>query len=348
MGATAQPGSNVTISSGGLAVFTCSPSSGDEIVVGFDLYSRSIKWTVDVSSYTNFGVGTDHLFLVAKSQSQGNALNSGTTSYALTAKSLDTGATSWTVPLPVSNVENDYTGNSLDVTEGPSGESTNPEIAEITYLGSSAFDSGTGQFLWHIANQYNTQASGGYIGYGIVESGNYQNGFGDGRTGFNPATDTQIWADPYPSDCNTGFGSQPWEDQYVGSVEWLFSSNCYFAYNFQNGQTVGSATFPSQWTSANHSGLVASPKGVLVDDGTNLSFYALTNLTTPMWSVPANSASPLVIGTSNVLVQGASRLLVLSIANGSDVGTLDGVNLQNVQVEANGLEVSGDTVIDLG
>jgi hypothetical protein len=348
-GNTAQPGSNVTISSGGLAVFSCSPSSGDEFVVGFDMYSRSISWTVDVSSYTNFGVGTDHLFLVTKSQSQGNALNSGTTSYTLTAKSLETGSNSWTVALPVSNVENDYTDNSLDVTEGPSGNSSNPEIVELTMLGSSAFDSGTGQLLWHTNNQYNTQASGSYVGYNVVESSNYQDGFGNGRTGFNPATDAQLWANPVPGNCNdSGFYTQSWGDQVVGNDEWLFSSDCYFAYNYQNGQTVASGSIPSEWTNANNSSFIASPTGALVDDGTNLSYYAWSNLTSPVWSAPADSASPIAIGSSRVLVQGTTQLLFLSIANGSIVGSLAGVSLQEPQVVTNGLVVNGNSVVDVG
>lgn len=355
---TASPGA-VSISGSGLAVFSCTPqsaggqASGDEFVVGFDLYSRTVKWTVDVASYSNFGVGLDHLFLVHISTTPPSGMNSGTTSYSLTAKSLDTGDTSWTEALPVTNTGNSdsgnfYGNNSLEPVEGPSGDPAHPEDVVLDYFGTSAFDSSTGKLLWHTRNDYNTEASGSYTGYGIVEVDVYQGQWAGGRTGENASNGSQLWSFPYPDVCQADFSNSPWGDQLEGNVEWLFGRNCYFAFNYQTGKTVALGAVPPTWTDKDNGSYVASPDGALVADGTHLSFYRWPNTTRPVWSLPANDVTPLTIGTSRVLVQGATQPLFLSTRDGSNAGSLDPSQSPPDGLVDHGLLVQEDLVIDVG
>lgn len=343
-------GSTVTFSPSGLAILVCSTQS-TAFIAGFNLYTKSVAWTVDLSPYADYGIGSEHLFLLQVSQSAGNALNSGTTSYRLIAKSLDTGATSWSSPLPDGGQGPSDGSTELMVTEGPSGDSANTEEAVLTISGTYGFDSSNGQLLWHTSNIYDTQASGGYIGYGIVENGNLNGAPWQGTSGYNASTNTQAWQLPYPTVCtndSNSFYTEAWADQVVGNQEWLFSPGCYFAYVYQTGQVVASGVIPSSWTSGNNASFVASPSGALVDDGTNLAYYTWSDLTSPAWSVAANSATPLAIGSSRVLVTGATgEPVFLSISNGSIIGSLPKSVSLKMGVVTNGLLVEGDTVIDM-
>lgn len=340
---------NVSISNGGLAILTCSPGSGDDFVVGFNLYTRQVEWKV-VAHFLNFGVGTDHLFGVNETTTPASGLNSGTTSYSLTAISLVNGSTSWTSALPINpNSSDDYNDNSLNLTEGPSGDPSHPEDVLVNYDGTAAFDSSTGQLMWNIDNQYNTQASGSYTGFGVVEVGEY-NGrcCGGGITDKSASTGNQVWTFSYPNICNEGddFYNASWGDQVLGNTEWLFGSDCYMSYNYQTGQVLSSAAIPSSWTN-NNASYIATPNYALVADGTTLALYKLSNLTTALWSIPGNSVTPLAIGTTRVLVQGATQPLFLSMTNGSTVGSLTNVSLQANTV-TNGLLVQDDSVLDVG
>jgi len=202
------------LSPGGLAILTCSTptSSGIALVAGFDLYTRQIKWTVDLTQNQYFGIGSDHLFLVSETKTPASGLNSGTTSYTLTAKNLDSGATSWSSALPTvgENLPDNY---QLSVSEGPSGDASHPNEAVISFSGTYGFDSSTGQYLWHLSTTYDTQASGYYTGYGTVEVGDINGQWGEGLTGMNVSSDTQTWQLTYPTGCDGGFYTAGWGDQ---------------------------------------------------------------------------------------------------------------------------------------
>jgi hypothetical protein len=345
---TAEP-SSVSLSPEGLAVFSCSPQqSGDEFVVGFNLYTRSIKWTTDVAKYSNFGIGTQHLFLVSQSQTPASGLNAGTTSYSLTAQNLDTGRVSWTAALPVTTTDTDeYGDNSLNLTEGPSGDSAHPEDVVLEWMGTSAVDSSNGQVIWHSANDYNSQASGSYVGYGVVEIGEINQLWGVGSTGVNASTGAQLWTLQYPSDCSNGFSNDAFGDQIIGSVEWLFGSDCYFAYDIRSGATIASGALPSSWTAKyGADSFVITPTMALVADGTALSLYKLSDTATPIWSIPGNDVTPLAISSTRVLVRGATQDLFLSISNGSTIGPLNNVT-PTPNVVTNGLLIDGDVIVDM-
>lgn len=344
---TATPGQSVSISGSGLAVFTCSPQSGDEFILGFNMYTREIAYKIDVASYKSFAVGTDHVFLLTQNNTPASGLNSGTTSYSITAKNLTDGSTSWTEAIPQKgSYQSGYVDDTLAVTENPAGVAGVAEDAVVSFEGTTAFNSQTGQLLWHTGNQYDTQASGSYTGLGIVEVGDYRDEWGEGLTGENAATGTQVWAFPYPSSCQGNFYNSSWGDQIAGNVEWLFSDNCYLAYNFQTGQTVATGAIPSSWTGDNAT-YIATPTEALVADGTHLSLYKLSNLSTPVWSIAGNDVQPLAIGSSRVLVQGATQPLFLSAANGSTIGSLSNAT-PSAGLVTNGLLVEGDTVLDMG
>lgn len=344
---TATPGQSISISASGLAVFTCSPQSGDEFLIGFNLYTRQIAYKIDVASYKSFAIGSDHVFLLTHTNTAASGLNSGTTSYSITAKSLMDGSTSWTEPIPPNtSYKAGYVDDTLGVTEGSSGVAGVPEDAVVSFEGTTAFNSQTGQLLWHTGSQYDTQASGSYTGLGIVEVGEYQGGWGGGLTGENAATGAQVWAFPYPTSCQGNFYTSSWGDQVVGNVEWLFSDNCFFAYNYLTGQTVATGAIPSSWT-GNNATYIATPTEALVADGTHLSLYKLSNLSTPVWSIPGNDVQPLAIGSSRVLVQGATQPLFLSATDGSTIGSLNNAS-PSAGLVTDGLLVEGDNVIDMG
>ena len=301
-----------TLVPGGLLLLPCAPdqASAASAIIAFNLFTRAVAWQFPLGGYDSYQVGSQHLFLISHTTAPPTGLKSASTTYTLTAVNLRNGSTSWSVPYFADNPGADDNGISA-LTEGPSGFPGHPQSVVITYLGTSAYDAGTGMNLWHIPTEYLSPASGSYALDGIVEVYGYQDNYYDSHiTGFTARTDKKVWDLRLRSACAGGTG--PEDDVFAGLVEWEFSDSCLFAHNVATGQLVAENIYPSSWQS-----VAATPDALLEYNGSRLSYFTMTDLAHPVWSQPAGPTTPLAMSAGHVLVNAPSGLLVLSTANGS-------------------------------
>ena len=304
---------------GGRVALLCAPQQSaqsqgpsPEAYAVYDLIGRDVVWQADLTNLAtdpqngpDAFFGMDHLFLISQKTTPAQGLQSASTAYTLTARDLITGATDWSTAI---GTEDPTVG--LNVSEGVSGIPAHPQTVVLSYPdGTSAYDASTGARLWHTANGYLTPASGSYVTAGVVEIDGYQdNDYNQHLTGFDAATDRQVWDLHFPSSC------QPDTDgQYlVGDVEWEFSSSCFEEHNVATGALLAERQFPSSWQNVE-----ATPGGVAEWDGTNLAFYTTSNLKTPVWSVPSGQTTPQAISGAHMLVDAPSGSLVLDNSSGA-------------------------------
>ena len=301
-----------TLTPAGLLVLECysDTSTSTATLVAFNLFSRTIAWQFDTAGYDSYMFGTSHLFLVSHHTKPASGLQGASTKYTLTAVDLATGAADWSVPY---FADNPHSGDQaiFALTEGPSGVADHPQSVVVTYLGTSAYDATTGANLWHVKAEYATPASGSYTLDGVVEVYGYQdNNYDSHITGFDARTYTKLWDLRLKIPCAADTGSQ--DDVFRGPVEWEFSGSCVQAHNVATGKLVFDQKYPSSWQS-----VAASPAAVLEYGKDQLTYYAMPNLTQPVWSDKAGQTTPLVISSGHVLVEAPSGLVVLSAADGS-------------------------------
>jgi hypothetical protein len=301
-----------TLTPGGLLVLSCyaSATASSPTLVAFNLFSRTIAWQFDTTPYDSYTYGTSHLFLISHHTQPASGLQSASTKYTLTAVDLATGATDWSVPYITDNPHSE--GQGIDgLTEGPSGIAAHPQAVVVTYLGTSAYDAATGASLWHIKTEYDTLASGSYTLDGVVETYGYQDNYYDSHiTGFDVRTGRKVWDLRLKTPCTADTGAQ--DDVFQGLVEWEFSDGCAQAHNIATGALVLDKKYPSSWKS-----VAATPKAVVEYGKHHLAYYAMPNLTSPVWSEHAGSTTPLVVSSGHILVDAPSGLVVVSAADGS-------------------------------
>jgi hypothetical protein len=148
-------------------------------------------------------------------------------------------------------------------------------------------------------------ADGSYVTAGISELGDGSN---QHITGFNAATERQVWDLSLPTPCEP----EP-DGQYVlGTIEWQLSTSCFEEHDVVTGALLAKRQFPSQWQN-----VAGRPGAVAEWDGSKLAFYATSNLTTPVWSQPAGSTTPQAISGGHLLVDAPSGSLILDNASGA-------------------------------
>lgn len=326
--------STALITTGGVLVLHCSLDT-DSKYVGYNLFAQKIIWTQDVDGYVKYAVGPNHLYAISAKHTTPSGLQPGSTSYSITSTDLTTGKSDWTVPYDSFTA----TDATLSVSaEGPSGTGANPNSVVLTWGGTTAYDETSGQLLWRTRNAYDTQASGGYVDYGIVVR--YCNGTCiQGRTAKTGGT---LWKLPRTT---TKTCVYPTDGSYlVGPIQWQFSDKCYMAYNIQTGGIVASGTIPPTWST--HGSFLVGNGELLAFNGSQLALYRATDTSTPLWSEAAGATTrPIAISTGHLLVDAQAGIVLLNSDNGSIVRTfaktqlLNGIKQKNV---ADGLVILGD------
>lgn len=309
---SAVPSGTGTLIQGGLLILPCEPTtmSAPSTYIGFDLFKRAVTWQVNLAGYDVYQLGTGHLFLISHTTTPASGLQGPKTTYQLTAINLATGEKSWTVPF---NADSASSGDNqiMGLDEGLSGVPGHPRAVVITYLGTSAYDAQTGASLWHIATEHDTGANGSYATDKITEIYGYQdNAYDSHITGFDTQTGRQLWDLRLPVPC--AGGTVAGDDVYVGTVEWQFGSRCVEAHDLATGKVIIDQAYPDSWQN-----VTATPTQVLAFDGTRLSLFRISDFQHPIWSEPADSATPMAISSGHALVLAPSGELVLSTANGS-------------------------------
>ena len=308
-----------TLVPGGLLVLSCAPNGNSTVftLVAFNLFTRTVSWQFSLAGYDTYMFGTNHLFLISHQTTSPTGLQASKTTYTLTAVDVRKGTESWSAPYFADTKENDDT-QIANLTEGPSGYLGHPQDVVVSYLGTSAYDVQTGANLWHIPEEYGTQANGFYALDGIVEVYDSQSNGADEIIGFNARTYKRMWVLRFPRACPESAGSQ--DDVFNGLVEWQFSDTCSEAHNVATGKLVAERIYPSSWRS-----VMATPTTVLEYSHSKLSLFKMSDFAHPVWSEKAGPTTPLAMSSGHALVEAPSGMLVLSITDGSITSSVPSV-----------------------
>jgi outer membrane protein assembly factor BamB len=293
---------------GGLFLMGCNQEKlfgNPRMIVAFDVLDHQIRWTKWINTGGHYVISHHHVFRLFSKVTPAHGLKGKITSRYLSAYSIATGRLQWTSPYPDPDPAADEIGEPV---EGPTGGTGSTEQVVLPYLGTSAFDAATGEFLWSTPAPFYSEASGSYVGSDTAVIFGRESYASDEATGIDPVTGDVKWEIHLPEECPTE------SDETVGSIEWEYGEHCILAYDLVTGQIIFNVWLPSSWER-----VAADANGVLEWGQGQLAYYSLANLTTPVWSKPASATDPVIVGSGHAIDKAQAGTFIIDLANGKIV-----------------------------
>jgi len=317
-----------------------------DLVHGADLWSHPLQ-SVDPNAGSDqdtvsdhvLGVGDQNAYVLTVTNVAATGLKDAYVTRTISAVDIQTGTTAWTQPLAPDDRQDGSTDGTVTETPGPTAGQREVVVALSGIDDNSAFDAGTGHPLWRVpdlASLVGSDATVQFVGYNLAlftsedDNGTPQLGAVDVATG------KTRWV---RSSDGTSVSLQSDEKtDLVGTQFWFIDEKGADAYDISSGAHTVHKLFPTSFSKV----LATPTRTVALVDGT-LRCFVTGDWSRPLWSVSAGDVTPTLITDSTLLVSAQAGDQMLSMADGSILGTTpDGVPGDGPVVD--GLQIAGDGV----
>lgn len=317
-----------------------------------DATTGAALWSLDVGQDGDAQPGHDHLYVLQRSDIPASGLQSAYLEHRVTAYRLEDGSEAWSMV-----IEGDLARDarrpvsSLTAIEDPPGSDGASRRVFLSAQVTTLVDPSTGAVLGTGGEAYGTIATGGYAGFGVVtRAGQAVADYESVREGIDALSGRSIWINRFEGmfkaiDPMVFSGKATYVDP--SGVVWEFAPLGYSAIELTTGRVVSSALYPTAWGGGRTLGDADHLVRFDNDDRT-ISCYRLSDLTTPVWTVPADDAAPAAISKSHVAVEtAAGSVVILSLTDGSMLKELPG-GVDSGPYPVDGLVKVGRSIVRLG
>ncbi|MCU7826712.1 PQQ-like beta-propeller repeat protein [Kitasatospora sp. DSM 101779] len=251
----------------------------------------------------------NHVYVVSQTVTPAGALTGEETHFSVECLEARTGRSLWKSPVQDWLPAEQRSGLSpglAEAAEGTDEADGHPHTVLVSLHGTTLFDADTGKELWH------GEAAGigvEYSPYGVrLQRPDVDPVLGMTVKGFSLITGRQLWSLDVPPLPNP----QEYED---GPVRILYhGGDGIFAYDVRTGKVVAKGTVPKGLEDVVQGG---SRILATTDGGKRLAFYSITDMTAPLWSIPAEVTRPAAVRPGLVAVNGPRGVVLLSPQDGS-------------------------------